>query len=243
MAAGGLGGAPPHDCRARRADQLRRAGPAATGSCSSFTGSPARGRTGSRTSRISRATHRVLALDLPGFGDSPMPPWDISIEAYGAAAPRLLRDRWRGALRGRSGTRWAGSSRPRPSAGSTAASRSSCWYRPPACRSAEVQQGPRGGIRPRRRRRRHPSASPGRSAHCFAPGCANSRFASIVRWPLRVRRELLWEQFAHGAAKPGFLPAFTQPGRLRHPRPARGRRAARADRLGAQRPHRSVGGR
>ena len=26
---------------------------------------------------------------------------------------------------------------------------------------------------------------------------------------MRLRRELLWEQFAHGAAKPGFLPAFT----------------------------------
>jgi pimeloyl-ACP methyl ester carboxylesterase len=33
-------------------------------------------------------THRVIALDLPGFGASPMPPWQISIPAYG----RLLRD-------------------------------------------------------------------------------------------------------------------------------------------------------
>jgi pimeloyl-ACP methyl ester carboxylesterase len=33
-------------------------------------------------------THRVVALDLPGFGASPMPPWDISIPAYG----RFLRD-------------------------------------------------------------------------------------------------------------------------------------------------------
>jgi pimeloyl-ACP methyl ester carboxylesterase len=32
--------------------------------------------------------HRVVALDLPGFGSSPMPPWDISIPAYG----RFLRD-------------------------------------------------------------------------------------------------------------------------------------------------------
>ena len=32
--------------------------------------------------------HRVIALDLPGFGASPMPPWDISIQAYGA----FLRD-------------------------------------------------------------------------------------------------------------------------------------------------------
>jgi pimeloyl-ACP methyl ester carboxylesterase len=33
-------------------------------------------------------THRVIAMDLPGFGSSPMPPWDISIPAYG----RFIRD-------------------------------------------------------------------------------------------------------------------------------------------------------
>jgi pimeloyl-ACP methyl ester carboxylesterase len=32
--------------------------------------------------------HRVIALDLPGFGASPMPPWEISIPAYG----RFLHD-------------------------------------------------------------------------------------------------------------------------------------------------------
>ncbi|MGH2923459.1 MAG: alpha/beta fold hydrolase [Solirubrobacterales bacterium] len=32
--------------------------------------------------------HRVVAVDLPGFGASPMPPWEISIPAYG----RFLRD-------------------------------------------------------------------------------------------------------------------------------------------------------
>jgi pimeloyl-ACP methyl ester carboxylesterase len=33
-------------------------------------------------------SRRVVALDLPGFGSSPMPPWEISIPAYG----RFLRD-------------------------------------------------------------------------------------------------------------------------------------------------------
>lgn len=33
-------------------------------------------------------THRVIAVDLPGFGGSPMPPWEISISAYG----RFVRD-------------------------------------------------------------------------------------------------------------------------------------------------------
>jgi pimeloyl-ACP methyl ester carboxylesterase len=33
-------------------------------------------------------THRVVAVDLPGFGSSPLPSWEISIPAYG----RFLRD-------------------------------------------------------------------------------------------------------------------------------------------------------
>lgn len=33
-------------------------------------------------------THRAIALDLPGFGDSPRPSWQISIAAYG----RLLKE-------------------------------------------------------------------------------------------------------------------------------------------------------
>jgi pimeloyl-ACP methyl ester carboxylesterase len=33
-------------------------------------------------------SHRVIAVDLPGFGGSPMPPWKISMPAYG----RFVRD-------------------------------------------------------------------------------------------------------------------------------------------------------
>jgi pimeloyl-ACP methyl ester carboxylesterase len=33
-------------------------------------------------------THRVIAVDLPGFGASPMPPWRLTIPAYG----RFVRD-------------------------------------------------------------------------------------------------------------------------------------------------------
>jgi pimeloyl-ACP methyl ester carboxylesterase len=33
-------------------------------------------------------THRAIALDLPGFGDSPMPSWEISMSNYG----RLIHD-------------------------------------------------------------------------------------------------------------------------------------------------------
>ncbi len=33
-------------------------------------------------------THRAIALDLPGFGDSPMPSWEITMANYG----RLIHD-------------------------------------------------------------------------------------------------------------------------------------------------------
>jgi pimeloyl-ACP methyl ester carboxylesterase len=35
--------------------------------------------------------HRVIAPDLPGFGDSPMPGWEISIQAYGRVVTSLCR--------------------------------------------------------------------------------------------------------------------------------------------------------
>jgi pimeloyl-ACP methyl ester carboxylesterase len=35
---------------------------------------------------------RVIALDLPGFGESPMPGWEISIKAYGAVVSALCRE-------------------------------------------------------------------------------------------------------------------------------------------------------
>ena len=45
-------------------------------------------RTGSRTSPTSAARQRAIALDLPGFGDSPLPSWPIEMPAYG----RLIHD-------------------------------------------------------------------------------------------------------------------------------------------------------
>jgi pimeloyl-ACP methyl ester carboxylesterase len=36
------------------------------------------------------ATHRVIALDLPGFGYSPMPPWEISIAGYARMLEQLF---------------------------------------------------------------------------------------------------------------------------------------------------------
>jgi pimeloyl-ACP methyl ester carboxylesterase len=36
-------------------------------------------------------THRVVALDLPGFGNSPMPPWEVTIPNYGKLVDEFCR--------------------------------------------------------------------------------------------------------------------------------------------------------
>ena len=39
--------------------------------------------------RLAELGHRVIAPDLPGFGASPMPPWEITIPAYGRMISEL----------------------------------------------------------------------------------------------------------------------------------------------------------
>ena len=56
--------------------------------------------------------HRVVAMDLPGFGDSEMPDGDISIECYASWVFRLLDELGIESLRSWA-TRWAASSPPR----------------------------------------------------------------------------------------------------------------------------------
>jgi pimeloyl-ACP methyl ester carboxylesterase len=151
-------------------------------------------------------SRRVLALDLPGFGASPMPDWELSIEAYG----RLLIE-YCDAL-GVGDCMLAGNSM----GGFIAAEAAS--------RAPERFEGlvlvSAAGVSSTRIRR-EPAEAIARVAAAAAPiglkwqdrallrpGMRHLAFRQIVRWPLRLRRELLWEQFHHGAAKPGFLPAL-----------------------------------
>ena len=53
------------------------------------------------------------------------------------------------------------------------------------------------------------------------PRLRRAAFGSVFWDPMALRRELLYEQYARGSGRPGFLPALTTPGRLRLPRPAR----------------------
>jgi pimeloyl-ACP methyl ester carboxylesterase len=150
--------------------------------------------------------HRVLALDLPGFGASPIPDWEISIESYG----RLLHD-FCEALGVRDcavvGNSMGGF------VCAEAAIASPGRFRKLALVSA-------AGISHAHMRRR-PAEMAGRFAVASSPltlrfegrGIMRPKlrywvFRMLVEGPHELRPELLWELFHNGAGKPGFLPAI-----------------------------------
>jgi pimeloyl-ACP methyl ester carboxylesterase len=148
---------------------------------------------------------RVITLDLPGFGDSPMPDWEITVEAYGrfifgfCDALGVQRSTIVGNSMG----------------GFIAA-------------EAVVQQPERfeklilvsaAGIS-HVRMRRQPAEVAARMGIATAPltlrlvdrgirrpGLRRALFGGLFYSPNRLPRELLWECFEHGNGRPGVLPA------------------------------------
>jgi pimeloyl-ACP methyl ester carboxylesterase len=150
--------------------------------------------------------HRVLALDMPGFGASPMPGWEITIERYG----RLLHDFCRHldvgdcALIGNSLGGFVCAE---------AAVRDPGWFEKLVLVSA-------AGIS-HARMRREPGEMAGRLAVAASPlvlrfqerGLRRPRvrywaFRMLFHYPHKIRKELIWEFFRNGAGRQGFVPAI-----------------------------------
>lgn len=151
--------------------------------------------------------HRVLALDLPGFGHSPMPPWEISIPAYG----RLVNE----------------FSKAVGVAEAAIAGNSVGGYVAAEAVAADPERFDKlalvsvaGGGRRGRRRARAEFA--GRLAVALAPVALSFQsqtirrtrlrralFASVLHRPDELRPEPLYEQYRNGANRPDFLPALT----------------------------------
>jgi pimeloyl-ACP methyl ester carboxylesterase len=150
--------------------------------------------------------HRVLALDLPGFGSSPMPEWEISIETYG----RVLHDFCEAlgvhdcAVVGNSMGGFVCSEAAIASPG----------------RFQKLVLVSAAGISHAHMRRR-PAEMAGRFTVASSPlvlrfqerGLLRPRlrywaFRMLLEAPHKVRPELLWEFFHGGAGRPGFLPAI-----------------------------------
>jgi pimeloyl-ACP methyl ester carboxylesterase len=150
--------------------------------------------------------HRVIALDLPGFGDSPMPPWETTITNYGRLVDEVCRR-----LNLHSCT-LVGNSMGGFIAAETAIAEPEWVERLMLVSAAGISHA---------RMRREPAEAMARMLIAASPLLFRIREQGWRRWrlryamfrnvfdsPHRLRPELLWE-FAHGAMDaPGFLPAL-----------------------------------
>jgi pimeloyl-ACP methyl ester carboxylesterase len=153
-------------------------------------------------------THRVVAMDLPGFGGSPMPPWEISIPSYG----RFIRD-----LCERLGIERC--SLVGNSMGGFIATELAITE---PRRVDELVLVSAAGIT-WARARREPAALLGRLGVAAAPlalkfqlsgirrpGLRHRAFRGVFHDPNSLRRELLWENVVPAlTSSPGYLDALT----------------------------------
>lgn len=153
------------------------------------------------------ARHRVIALDLPGFGASPKPSWELSMPAYG----RLLHDFCE--RLGVERATFAGSSM-----GGFVATEL-------ATREPDRVEGlvlvSAAGVT-WAKARREPAAMVGRMARAARPlmfryqmaglrreGLRQMAYRGVFHDPSSLRRELLWEQVVPALNATGFYDALT----------------------------------
>jgi pimeloyl-ACP methyl ester carboxylesterase len=149
---------------------------------------------------------RAIALDLPGFGQSPMPPWEISVPAYG----RLVNG-FCDALDLESDVVLVGNSLGGFIAAETAIA-SPAWIdrlvlvSAAGISHADMKRGPViAGARALHLT--NPIAAALSRGGLRRPGLRQISFQGVFRHPQRIPRELLYEFSVNGVGRPGFLPA------------------------------------
>jgi pimeloyl-ACP methyl ester carboxylesterase len=151
-------------------------------------------------------SHRVIAVDLPGFGESELPNEDISIPGYGRFLDAFL------AEVGIERTVLVGNSMGGFIAAETAISH-------PARVDGLVLVSAAGGVFPAGRKTRAqarfgmltypltPLFMARRTGAMRRPRLRAAMLLLVVRYPSRIRPELVWE-VSSGAGKPGFRAAL-----------------------------------
>jgi pimeloyl-ACP methyl ester carboxylesterase len=149
--------------------------------------------------------HRVIALDLPGFGQTPLPDWEVSVEAYG----RLVHE-FADAL-GIHTCTIVGNSMGGFVAAEAATRRQDRFEKFVLVSAAGISHA---------RMKRQPAEVAARMSIATAPLTLRNEwrlirrprirqifFGGLFYAPHRLRPELLWEFLHHGTGKPGFVPA------------------------------------
>jgi pimeloyl-ACP methyl ester carboxylesterase len=152
-------------------------------------------------------THRAIAIDLPGFGDSPMPGWEISIQSYGALVNALC-----GALE-LGPVPLVGNSMGGFIAAEVTVSQPTTVQKLVLVSAAGVSHA---------RMARAPAETVGRMARAAAPlalryqqrallrpRLRNRMVRQLFRYPGQLPRELIWEIVQGGMHAPGLVAAIS----------------------------------
>ena len=148
--------------------------------------------------------HRVVALDLPGFGSSPLPSWDVSIESFGQTLLAFCRQL------GLDGGVVVGNSMGGFIAAEAVIQSAEAFERMVLVSAAGISHASvKSG----------PAVTASRMMALATPAFLRMRepavrrrrlrlalFSGLFHSPLKIRKELVWE-FANGAGTDGFLPA------------------------------------
>lgn len=150
--------------------------------------------------------HRVVALDLPGFGHSPLPSWDITIEGFGRILLSFCRQL------GLEGGVVVGNSMGGFISAEAVIQSAEAFDRFALVSAAGISHATM---------KSGPAVTAARMSAIVTPailrmhelvlrrpGLRRLIFGTVFHNPLRLRMELLWE-FANGAGTEGFLPAVT----------------------------------
>lgn len=152
-------------------------------------------------------SHRVIAVDLPGFGASPMPPWEISVPAYGSFVrdfcERLGVERCAivgNSMGGFIATEVAIAEPERVSRLVLVSAAGITWAR--ARREPAAMIGRVG-------RAAAPLALRFQMSGIRRPGIRRRAFGGVFHDPEALRRELLWENVVPALQSPGYYDAMT----------------------------------
>ena len=150
-------------------------------------------------------THRVVAPDLPGFGGSPLPPWEISSEAYARLLYELC------ASLGVGDCVIVGNSLGGFVSAEAAINEPDRFEKLVLVSAAGVSHA---------RMKKRPAETAARMAAAampltlqaqersfLRPGLRRVMFQGLFHDPMALRTELIWEVFHNGAGRKGLVPA------------------------------------
>ncbi len=148
-------------------------------------------------------THRCIAIDLPGFGDSPMPSWDIGMPAYG----QLIHDFCEklGIERARAivGNSMGGFVATEAVAAQPGRFESLVLVSAAGISNAQARNEP-AAVAARLSQYTGPVLARFTDSAMKRPRGRYMAFRGVVRYPNRLHPELLWEQIEPGTRSPGF---------------------------------------